>query len=175
MKGSLKTGRRNTLIKDGFTKWEAQKLSRNSITSPAMMELRKERRAIMYDFIMEHSARELSGHKVKKFSTDYTAYIYDLYKKANWFTNTGERNPFGRLREIADRMHIQVPNWRELYTGLSSSRRKSRLAKGEYKNRATKTRSKKIEQDEKSAAQHQAAVEQKKAYKRLRLKLSEVD
>lgn len=173
---SLKETRRNTLVKEGFTKWEARALSRNGIKTPAMQQLRKERRELFNDFILELSARELSGQKVPKFSVAYNRYIYKMYETERWYTLDGQRNPFARLREISDRNKMIDPqNWREAYTGISMSRRNKRATKGQYAIIADKTRNKgnsnKITQDEKTIGQSKA----KQAEKKARLKLSEVD
>lgn len=130
--------RRKQLYADGFLKWESIALSRNSINSPSMIELRKERRKVQDIFILAEGARQLSGKRYRTYSKEYDKHIHDMYVKYNWMDANGKPNPFARLREIADRNIDLNPDWREQYTGLKRTALKKE--RHDYATIAKKTR-----------------------------------
>lgn len=178
----LRQHRKDILSKEGFLPFEQQALSRNRIESPAMKELRKERRA-MLRVSRKQFTKEIKAKPLKKGQDPMTAFwrkwnsqIRNLYDVQRWHDLDGRINPYARLREIADARNRTQPDWRELYTGIAI--RKPRATPGEYKRRAEATRKYTVTVTYEIAAGSQKEAEQqaKRQVRNIKkIKVSEVD
>ena len=179
----LRQHRKDILSKEGFLPFEQQALSKNRIESPAMKELRKERRAMLRaakkQYVKEVKAKPLKKGQdpIATFWRKWNGQIRNLYDVQRWYDLDGRINPYSRLREIADARNRTQPDWRELYTGITIPR-KSRATPGEYKKRAEATRKYTVTVTYEIAAGSQKEAEQqaKRQVRNIKkIKVSEVD
>lgn len=180
----LRQYRKDILSKEGFLKFESQALSKNKLTSPAMRELRNERK-IMLRSAKSQFVKDVKKKPLKKgqdpvalFYRRWNEKIHNLYDMQKWYNNNGKPNPFARLREIVDARDRTQLNWRELYTGLAIRAKKVRVIPGEYKKRAGQTRKYTVTVTYEIAAGSQKEAEEmakKQAGNIKRIKISEID
>jgi hypothetical protein len=179
----LRQHRKDILSKEGFLPFEQQALSKNRLESPAMKELRKERRLMLRvarkQFVKEVKAKPLKKGQdpITTFKRRWHEQIRNLYDLQRWHDLDGRINPYARLREIADARNRTQPDWRELYTGIAIPRKK-RAAPGEYKKRAEATRKYTVTVTYEIAAGSQKEAEQqaKRQVRNIKkIKVSEVD
>jgi len=175
----LKQHRKDILSKEGFLPFEQQALSKNRLESPAMKELRKERRQRLRK-ARSIFAREIKNKPLKKGQDPATTFwrrwneqIRNYYYLQKWYDLDGRINPYARLREIADTFEFTNPDYR---TPLRKM--KARVTPGEYKKRAEATRKYTVTVTYEIAAGSQKEAEQqaKRQVRNIKkIKVSEVD
>ena len=137
----LRQHRKDILSKEGFLPFEQQALSKNRLESPAMKELRKERRAMLRaakkQYVKEVKAKPLKKGQdpIATFWRKWNGQIRNLYDVQRWYDLDGRINPYSRLREIGDVFKFRHPDYR-----TPQPKTKSRATPGEYKRRAEATR-----------------------------------
>jgi hypothetical protein len=125
--------RKERLLSDGFLPYEANELSRNRITSPAMRQLRNERRAQYRNYI-----KECKQHKIRPTKHDWKDVVADQYEQLNWFDSEGRPNPFARLNEIVKKFKKEHP-----YHETPTKKSKARVSNaGDFQSTLKKTREK---------------------------------
>ena len=175
----LRQHRKEILEREGFLPAEAKALSRNKLGSPAMKELRRERK-IMLRHAQSIYVKEVKKKPLKK-GIDPVAYFYrqwsskikNLYAVNKWIDNNGKLNYFARLREISDAFKYQHPDFR-----TPQPKKKDRVTPGEYQKRAEKTRKYTVTVTYEIAAGSQKEAEQQamRQVKNVkRIKVSEID
>lgn len=137
----LRQHRKDILSKEGFLPFETQTLSKNKLGSPAMRELRNERK-IMLRHAKKLYVKEVKQKPLKKgqdpvatFYRRWSAQIKNLYDVQQWYDRDGRLNPYARLREIADAFKYKHPDFK-----TPQPKRKAKVTPGEYRKRAEKTR-----------------------------------
>ncbi len=115
----LRQHRKEKLEQDGFLPYEADALSRNRITYPAMRKLRNERRALYRNYV-----KECKAHRTKPSVKGWKSVVVDLYEQMQWFDKNGRPNPFARLKEIWK----DLPEKEREETSPPSKRRKPKIS-----------------------------------------------